>query len=467
MPLLVTFLACYNHSMSHNIEHLNSKFFDTFLTCNSTEFNQVVEAIYNDHFKSKKKGQRRVIIKHLRAIVANLIQRINDTPEGFIHYSRNHNFWSNLKHHMGNPLGLSDKIIQVFDTLEGASLITQIMGTIEPKMQTRVKAEPLFIETYLTPNNILHAPLKIHDDFPLVRVKTKRETYGIEQRNLKLTKSNQAKQMNKRLNKYNKLLEKHDIGLDYDFHVNKTRKRIYRVFNDNKLTIHGRFYGGFWISDIKSYMRQYITIDGQKTVELDYKAQHPHMLYANVTGKHLDSFQLDNPDPYIIKKSNTNQTYPRGLIKLSFMLAMNAKSREGAYKSLKEKYEDTIESSDASIEKKKEAKDHLKHISNKDDFNIFWKDFTSHHSPIASSFFNDWWKALQNLDACICDYVLSTMTDKEITVLSVHDSFIIQDTSESIDALDKAMKEAYKHINMTQALPPIVISRREQGNGDL
>ena len=58
-----------------------------------------------------------------------------------------------------------------------------------------------------------------------------------------------------------------------------SRRTLYRVFNNRSFEQGGRFYGGWWQSVPRKY-RRLIRINGKPTVELDYKAIHPRILYA-------------------------------------------------------------------------------------------------------------------------------------------------------------------------------------------
>ena len=57
-----------------------------------------------------------------------------------------------------------------------------------------------------------------------------------------------------------------------------SRKVLARIFNDSKWGVGGRFYNGWW-QEIPSKYRKYITIDEGYTIELDYSALHPHIVY--------------------------------------------------------------------------------------------------------------------------------------------------------------------------------------------
>lgn len=440
-------------------DYLNSSFIDIFLDCDTPQFNTALDTLYNDHFKGK--GQRRTIRNQLRVLLMNFIECLKTSPDGFINYSRNNNYWHEKTLRIGNPWKVSAKLAEVCDILEQAQLVTQRIGSLEPNLQTRVRPLPSFISKYVTPHDLLDTPMSYHKDFPLVRIKIHNQ-YREKGKGAVVRKadSRKAKGIHNRIARYNKLLDKTTITLDKD-DVTYTpyRKRMYRIFGDDKLTINGRFHGGFW-QEIRSTMRPYILINGNRTVECDYKAQHPHMLYAVAQDAHMSEYSLyDKQDPYLIPKQDGNGTYPRGLVKDAFLCCMNAKSREAMYLALINSYKNIMKDEDKFIGKRKEAKAKYDLIRDRKGFKIFMEDLCNNHIPIAGHFYGSWWIKFFYFDSEVCDYVLDTMTRKGIPVLSVHDSFIVEEQHEH--TLKDAMREAYKHINLPKALPPITTKRRD------
>lgn len=55
--------------------------------------------------------------------------------------------------------------------------------------------------------------------------------------------------------------------------------RLHRVFNRGNFDCGGRFYGGWW-QNVKSHVRPAITIDGQHTIEADFRGFNPAVLLA-------------------------------------------------------------------------------------------------------------------------------------------------------------------------------------------
>lgn len=447
----------------HNLN--DSTFLDLHLWSESDNLKEAIDVVYKDHLSDL--GQERAIKKQLKALLMNFIERYRVSPSGYIHYSRNKSYYSERKQGMGNPLGVSQKIRDVCDRLEELTLIEQHKGTFKPiKKQTRIRPTQKFIDEYFTPYNLLECAVDYHKTFPLVRIKETPEWFDFipakyRENKFKLPQrkalSTKAKTLEKQLNKYNALLDRTTITLDKDVKYREKRKRIYRIFGDEKLSIHGRFYGGWWI-EIKSSYRSYILINGNKTVELDYKAQHPHMLYAIVLQERLGDYSFHNDDPYNIKIGDTDSLYPRNLVKLAFMCCLNAANEKAAHEVLKYKYEEVLKNPNASQGQKTEAQELLSFVKNPKDFKAFMDDFKKAHIAVASYFYNNWWKDLMFFDSQICAYIIDTMSAKEIAVLTVHDSFIVEEKHEH--TLKDVMKDAYAAIDMPLALPSIVSKSR-------
>jgi len=91
---------------------------------------------------------------------------------------------------------------------------------------------------------------------------------------------------NKNVNRY---LELHP--------VNFKNIEYYRVFNDSSFELGGRFYGAWWVT-LRKDARGNITLNGEKTIELDYSSIGIHLLYSQ---ENLNYYDLNgnNSDPYI------------------------------------------------------------------------------------------------------------------------------------------------------------------------
>jgi hypothetical protein len=184
-----------------------------------------------------------------------------------------------------------------------------------------------------------------------------------------------------------------------------SKRSLYRVFNDTEFKSGGRFYGGWW-QEIPSKYRDRITIDGKRTVQLDYSGLHPHILY------HEKGLKLKD-DPYqvnLIPSKNADDTDGfRKFIKRCFNAMLNAEA-------------EMTRPPKASKGKPKETLGH---------WGVTWKQIVKsireRHRDIEEQFFTGAGLRLQRIDSDLCEAVMLAKMKRsaEIVVLPVHDSFIV------------------------------------------
>jgi len=189
--------------------------------------------------------------------------------------------------------------------------------------------------------------------------------------------------------------------------LNYSRKRLHRSFLDRRFDRGGRFYGAFYQNLPKEY-RQKIMIDGLPTLELDYSALHPNLLYyyAGVDPPKGDLYELDD--------------YSKGarkFIKSFFLKMINSPSPYEAKGSIRE---------DAFVKKKVKIPKELGKIEDKD-LDPLIEKLLEKHEPLKKYIFKvkDLGNILQNVDSRIVESVLLYFAKKGIPVLPLHDSFRI------------------------------------------
>ena len=162
--------------------------------------------------------------------------------------------------------------------------------------------------------------------------------------------------------------------------------RCYRVFRED-FRSGGRFYCG--AQGLRKAERGTITVNGQPTIELDYKSLHPRLVY--------NSEGLEAPvDCY------ASESRPREMTKFISLLCINCESLKQALSALMRRKSMVSD----------EAKRHL-------------EAYVEEHKAIEHRFFALGWKQLQYLDSQLVDLVLTKAVDDDIPVLPVHDSFIV------------------------------------------
>jgi len=192
---------------------------------------------------------------------------------------------------------------------------------------------------------------------------------------------------------------------------------LYRVFNID-FRHGGRFYGG--VENIPSVLRQFIKINGSRTVELDYASYQIRMLYHKL--------KIDYTQDAYAALVTPGGFYTREIYKLVALVLLNAKDRPSAVKSLRQKFIKT------DLLPSKETTD-IK-------LNALIDTFIAHHARINKYFFKGQGLKLQFIDSQITNEILKYFTKKKILVLSVHDSFISESQHE--DLLRKIMIQKYK-----------------------
>ena len=241
--------------------------------------------------------------------------------------------------------------------------------------------------------------------------------------------SSATRSMRGKLYTYNNLLHRTNITLTRNKKVsnylevkptNFNNKEYYRVFNDNSFELGGRFYGPWWVNLSKD-IRKYITINNNKTVELDYGSLNIHLLYSE---EDLNYYDLNEPtaDPYILKGVDKNQ---RDINKLIITIALNKTDKSKFVYAVKKGIKDDNDKNYSLGNKKLLGVPNAKEIWRR--IRLFEKE----NVPIKHHLFTGVGKRLQFKDSCIAESIIDNMVNNNIPILAIHDSFIVQHRNES------------------------------------
>jgi hypothetical protein len=137
----------------------------------------------------------------------------------------------------------------------------------------------------------------------------------------------ETRAMRKRLTELNEALLSQQIGVrDRIIHEGdrldnggRAQAQLHRVFHRGDFANGGRFYGAHWQNIPAEGGRDQITINGEPTVEVDYRGLHIRLLYQEA-GKEMPA------DPYDFA--------PRKQAKLALLIAINARSHNSAVRAL-------------------------------------------------------------------------------------------------------------------------------------
>lgn len=199
------------------------------------------------------------------------------------------------------------------------------------------------------------------------------------------------------------------------------RNRLYRVFNVT-FSQGGRFYG-HWVQGLPRELRRHVLMNGEPVVELDYKAIHPNLLYA-------ERGEVFEGEVYL------PPSYPevyRPVFKLLMLAAINAKNTKGAIMGVRHCIR---------------FREDLRH-----DFPECLKDnwlypafeaLKDMHNPIGHYFFTGIGLRLQRTDSEIAERVMLALLANHLVAVPIHDSFLVSHQHEA--ALREAMLTASRDV---------------------
>lgn len=295
------------------------------------------------------------------------------------------------------------------------------------------------------------------DHYPMVVIKDRATQ---EEKSTKGVRG--VREVANRVNIFNKALLKTNISLDGR---SLPAQRYVRIYNDT-LEKGGRMYnvcGG--VQTISSALRKRILIGGEKTVELDFKAMHPSILYDykwqqdpcevenwwkdgyNPYNISLDFINVDYEKLQFIKQDNPMYDPIRNLVKKALLIGINATDLTSAYLALAcDVYSDIKLWEKSPFESKyygiivERGRDGGSRFPSK----LVCERVQGAHAPILDCFFSDKGIELQNVDSEILSRVLTNIIETNDIFLPEHDSIIVK---ESIAAYaESLMREAYKDV---------------------
>lgn len=193
-----------------------------------------------------------------------------------------------------------------------------------------------------------------------------------------------------------------------------TATTLYRVFKYDWRS-GGRIYGGWWMS-VPSAARPYLRINGSPTVELDYKALHPTLLYRRANAPMPD-------DPYVNGAACSEAK--RQLGKRTFNRLLNRQEDDPTKR----------------LELRASPGD--RDVLGKVPFKQYRDTLVYRLSGIQRWFGTGEGIRLQYEDSVLALHVLKTMEKLGIPTLPIHDSFIVPIDHEA--QLREAMQEAFQH----------------------
>ena len=329
-----------------------------------------------------------------------------------------------------NALFISAKIIEVVNQAYEAGLIDKLTGTESARQTTRIRASAkltaIFNKTELTLFDLTEEQPD-QEVIILSKKEIKNDRVRTVQVDYEDTDFEPIPEMRKQVQQYNALLWKTYIDIPTRQHpiieqpywdekaaemkirrvkLTQDNKFVRRVFYRADWNLGGRFHGGWWQS-IKEDWRKQIYINDKPTVEIDYSGLHINLLYGlkKIQPPLEDHYKIDHLLPDFTRSEQ------RKIVKGIVLVAINAATIPKALWAFQ------AEQIKGSKEKGLKHKD-LKRLLDA---------FIAKHPTLESSLGADKGVELMKVDGRITAKVIEHFTKKNIPVLTIHDSFVIQD----------------------------------------
>jgi len=335
---------------------------------------------------------------HINVILSNILYHWPRNNDRLIKYARgDHKYRAKAK---DNPYRMTAKNIRrIVNCLYENGYVLNFKGfNDKAKRESRLLGTQLLFKLFSDYDlNARDVKIDLNTECVILRDKKKK---SIDIPDLPWIKS-----LHKKLHKYNVLFSNTKVKNRDGLLPHQFARRIYNLSSFEK---GGRIYCD-WQNE-KKEKRRSLLIEGEETIELDFKCIHPNMLY------HKAGYD-DKSDKYIIP----GLTIERKSMKKIINIMLNCKPKARAIQSIKNNI-DKSAFSDCSVEECVAM-------------------IIQHHQKIEQYFFKQVAYDLQYADSIICVAIIEYFTNKNILVLTLHDSFIVQKKYEN--ELRKIMMKEY------------------------
>ena len=412
------------------LEH--SKLFDVHRWSEYPEVNKFINKVFAS-LDFSEVGKDKTAKHNLKVVLLDLYVKWIEDPDLVTAFSRTHSDYKAKSRY--NELHISKKVIRVVDILESVGLLHQAKGFYNrgqndgyPKGMGKLSRiwpsyalREMFEECRINPQTIANHP--------------ERETVILRGRKRKLIEyeDNRAtRDMRSFLRRFNIFLQKSDISHPrHGYRSSFTRC----IFNRGHWDEGGRFYNDW--QNITSKERSEFLLNGEPTVEIDYSAIHPYLLYAE---RGLESpwtlMDVLFEDPY------DHKDFSRAQMKTMFLVMLNCERESQALRA----YKDPVT-----------GKRPLPFVETRP----ILEAIKEKHSEIRDAFCSDQGIKLMWKDDQIAKGVMERFLEANKPILPIHDSFVVQ--ASQAEFLKDAMYHSLREVVDDDAvlgptgLPPIKV----------
>lgn len=197
--------------------------------------------------------------------------------------------------------------------------------------------------------------------------------------------------------------------------ITQTRKFVSRTFSRKSFFHGGRFYGGWW-QNIDSELRKAIRINDKATVEPDFSGFHVAIAYAlRRETPPEDPYAL----PFVLPEYQGCEEIQRNDVKNLALIALNASSTRSTINAYRSNY----------AHEYKHRKIGPTTMGDELLYQLL-EGFMDLNTPIKDDISSDLGVMLQAIDSSMTNSILKHFTQRDIPVLTVHDSYIIEEKHE-------------------------------------
>lgn len=364
---------------------------------------------------------------HLSCISANLmLLHLNRVGE-FVYYSLDNNFYKSISRY--NPLRISiRKIKKIITLLIKHEFIDHRKGRFvkhDRELSYRSRIRPtskflIFMKKYFVKRQHI---FRLGSDVIILKNSKKYvEDYTDDEYTSKIRDDCLTYNNNLDSTKISLLRNKQVKNYLNEKNIDFKNKSYQRIFNGD-FKQGGRFYGPWWLG-IPSELRQYITINNNKTAEYDYSSLIIHQIYSEIGLNYFEENTYSD-DPYLLKGVPDTE---RKINKAVIQIGLNCEDLDSLNKALLSQYK-----KGKLIGNKPKKKEIEKRLNIFKEMNPKISDYV--YSKCALRF--------QYQDSEIARKIIQRCSRYLIPVLSVHDSFIVEETNSNfiIDAMNNAIKD--------------------------
>jgi hypothetical protein len=423
----------------------NSKPFNTRYRFDASPIAGLLKKVYRKLGLNGKGKRVRSYRRHVRIIVANVLEAYDEDQKQYLGISLNANSYSCKGRYSG--LGMSYRsTINALNLLENVGLLEKHRGYYDRKTGgrcTRIRATNELISLRSPGNDHISIASSQHRYEPIILRggKPKDAEFHTEGSGklIEYDDTPEIIEMRSNIQDYMDVIHDHVISNPADPKSWQRYPFIRRVFNNSRWDNGGRYYGGEW-QTCKREFRQHILIDGDETIELDFVALHACLAYARKGigwWEKVENLPDVIQDPYQTM-GKIGEPQWRHFCKKAFNIALSSSSETSTMRALHKLRQTDLRIKSNLFPEEMAAKGVLTR-----ELRAFLGP-TGRHAGISDLFYSGVGLELQYVDSMIAEDIYKAFAVEGRPVLGIHDSFIAKRSDR--DFLEDSMMKAYRKV---------------------